>query len=102
MWLFPTLQTSINSSLSFTIDLAVPRGGGAAVHLDVFCHSLLRQGLWGSAVVIVPPIALYFGGPAIPSFYAGIVDLNSGPQACVASALTAKASPQSLMILLHN
>lgn len=48
----------------FTIDLAVTRRGGAAVDLDGFLgHSFLRQGLWGSAVVIVPPITLYLQAP---------------------------------------
>lgn len=84
----------MNSAPFFIIDLAVTRRGAAAIGLDIFYVNLfLRQGLWGSvAVVIVPPVTFT---STMPSSYAGIVDLNSGPQACLPSSLPTETSPQT-------
>lgn len=60
--------------------------------------------LWGFVVGIVctitpssvPPT------PAVPRFYAGIIDPDSGPQPCLASALSTKALPRPSWTLLYN
>lgn len=39
---------------------------------------------------------------AMPAFYTGARDLNSGPYGCTASSLPTKPSPQPVLILLKT